>query len=124
MDQGRFKSFAVQTDEPLLTVARYGERKAGRAKRVARAAEGQGSSLWRWVRHEPRLLEFLTEGPGERPHRWSQWGNEMERETERDDLRGSAQRGRPFGREDWGVRMARRLGLESALHPRGRPKRL
>ncbi len=40
--QGRFKSFPVQTDEHFITVARYVERNALRAKLVERAEE------WRW----------------------------------------------------------------------------
>ncbi len=37
--QGRFRSFPVQTDEHFLTVARYVERNALRAKRGQRSAE-------------------------------------------------------------------------------------
>lgn len=121
--QGRFKSFPVQSDEHFLIVARYVERNAVRAKLVARAEQWQWSSLWRWARNDPRLLEFLAEWPVERPHQWLQWVNETERETELEELRCSAQRGRPFGSEDWVARIARRLGLESALRQRGRPKR-
>ena len=120
--QGRFKSFPVQTDEHFLTVARYVERNAVRAKLVARAEEWQWSSLWRWARNDSRLLEFLTEWPVERPPQWLQWVNQTEREAELEDLRCSAQRGRPFGSEDWVARTAKRLGLESALRQRGRPK--
>ncbi len=39
--QGRFKAFPVETDERFLTVARYVERNAVRAKLVARAEEWQ-----------------------------------------------------------------------------------
>ncbi|MDH4083079.1 MAG: hypothetical protein OEV99_01655 [Nitrospira sp.] len=45
--QGRFKSIPVQTDEHLLTVARYVERNALRAKLVRRAEDWKWSSLWR-----------------------------------------------------------------------------
>ena len=41
---GRFKSFVVQTDEHLLTVCRYVERNALRARLVERA------EAWRWSR--------------------------------------------------------------------------
>ena len=88
--QGRFKAFPVQTDEHFLTVARYVERNAVRAKLVARAEEWQRSSLWRWARKDSRLLEFLAEWPVERPTQWLQWVNETERETELEDLRCSA----------------------------------
>src|SRR3989442_8959181 len=40
--QGRFKSFVVQADDHLLTVCRYVERNALRAKLVERAED------WRW----------------------------------------------------------------------------
>ena len=61
--QGRFKSFPVQTDEHVLTVARYVERNALRATLVPRAEYWQWSSVWRrgrpfgeegWVRRMAR----------------------------------------------------------------------
>ena len=122
--QGRFKSFPAQTDEHFLTVARYVERNAVRAKLVKRAEEWQWSSLWRWAHSNPKLLDFLSEWPLERPRRWIQWVNETDKEVELEDLRCSAQRGRPFGGEEWVARIAKRLGLESTLRPRGRPKRM
>jgi putative transposase len=42
LDQGRFKSFSVQSDEHFLTVHRYVERNALRANLVGRAED------WRW----------------------------------------------------------------------------
>jgi putative transposase len=43
--QGRFKSFPVQTDEHFLTVARYVERNALRAKLVKQAKTGDGLTV-------------------------------------------------------------------------------
>ena len=120
--QGRFKSFPVQTDEHFLTVARYVERNAKRAKLVERAEEWRWSSLWRRVQRDPKLVEFLSEWPVERPRGWVKVVNGPDKATELEDLRCSAQRGRPFGGEAWVVRTAKRLGLESTLRPRGRPK--
>jgi putative transposase len=48
--QGRFKSFPIQEDEHLFTVARYVERNALRAKLVEQAEEWQWCSLYRWRR--------------------------------------------------------------------------
>ena len=45
--QARFKSFPVQADEHFLTVCRYVERNALRAKLVKRAADWRWCSLWR-----------------------------------------------------------------------------
>lgn len=121
--QGRFKSFPVQTDEHFLTVARYVERNALRAKLVTRAEKWQWSSLWRREQQDLKLAEFLSVWPVERSRQWVKWVNETERPSQLEDLRCSAQRGKPFGSEVWVVRTARRLGLGSTLRPRGRPKR-
>ena len=120
--QGRFKSFPVQSDEHFLTVARYVERNAKRAKLVERAEEWRWSSLWQRVQRDPKLVEFLGEWPVERPLGWVKLVNGPDKAAELEDLRCSAQRGRPFGGEAWVVRTAKRLGLESTLRPRGRPK--
>ena len=36
---------------------------------------------------------------------------------------GSIQRGNPYGDEAWSDRMVRKLGLETTLRPRGRPRK-
>ena len=108
--QGRFKSFPVQTDEHFLMVARHVERNALRAGLVERAEQWPWSSLWRFVQEDGKSSEILSQWPMERP-------------SELEDLRSSAQRGRPFGSEDWTVKIAKQLGLGSTMNPRGRPKR-
>ena len=37
-------------------------------------------------------------------------------------IRHSVTRGAPFGSEAWAAQIARRLGLEASLRPRGRPR--
>jgi putative transposase len=120
--QGRFKSFPVQTDEHFLTVARYVERNALRAKLVERAEQWRWSSLWRLAHNQPGLSQYLSDWPMERPESWVHFVNEPEKQTELDNLRCSAQRGRPFGGHDWVTRMAKQFGLESTLNARGRPR--
>jgi putative transposase len=44
------------------------------------------------------------------------------RYVERNALRASVHRGAPYGQAKWQERMASRLGLESSLRPRGRPR--
>ena len=39
-----------------------------------------------------------------------------------DDVRQSIARGRPFGSEQWTDKTVKRLGLESTMRPRGRPR--
>lgn len=120
--QGRFKSFPVQTDAHFLTVARYVERNARRAKLVRRAEDWQWSSLWRRAQGAAKLTGWLSAWPMERPRNWVARVNQPETAAELEALRTSVQRGRPFGSETWVLRTAKQLGMESALRPRGRPK--
>ena len=120
--QGRFKSFPVQTDEHFLTVARYVERNALRAKLVDRAEDWQWSSLWRRAQGAAKLTTWLSTWPVERPPDWVARVNRPQTATELEALRLSVQRGRPFGEDGWVRRMAKRFGMESTLRPRGRPK--
>jgi putative transposase len=121
--QGRFKSFPVQTDGHFIAVARYVERNALRVKLVERAEEWRWSSAYRVARQDAKLMEFLSSWPMERPDNWIELVNQPDKISELDDLRSSAQRGRPFGSEDWATHIAKQLGLEVTMHPRGCPKR-
>jgi REP-associated tyrosine transposase len=120
--QGRFKSFPVQTDEHFLTVARYVEQNALRGKLAGRAEEWRWSSLWRRSQGNPKLTAFLSKWPVEQPRQWLAWVNTQESGAQLKALRESVNRGRPFGHATWVTRIAKRLGLESTLRPRGRPK--
>ena len=120
--QGRFKSFPIQADEHFLTVARYVERNALRARMVKRAENWQWSSLWRRTQVDPKLTAWLSDWPIGRPRNWVVRVNRPETGEELEALRVSVQRGRPFGEEAWVKRMAERFGMESTLRPRGRPK--
>ena len=67
--QGRYKSFLIQDDHYLLTVLRYVERNAQRAKLVARAEDWRWSSLhWRSARAAPLTL---SAPPLELPAYWA-----------------------------------------------------
>jgi putative transposase len=122
--QGRFKSFPVAQDDHFLRVCRYVERNAARAGLVRRAEKWQWCSLWQRAQ-EPRPEKWLLSA-------WpvhvaeEDWVHEVNRpqtEAELEALRRSVQRGQPYGEELWAERVARRLGLESTLRPRGRPRK-
>ncbi|OGI51034.1 MAG: hypothetical protein A3B81_05315 [Candidatus Muproteobacteria bacterium RIFCSPHIGHO2_02_FULL_65_16] len=121
--QGRFKSFVVQQDAYLLTVCRYVERNALRAKLVKRAEAWRWSSLWRYQYGDTKAKALLSEWPVDRPRHWVQRVNQPETDAELQSLRGSVNRGSPFGGAVWVKRVVSRLGLESTLRPRGRPRR-
>jgi len=149
--QGRFKAFPIQRDEHLLSVLRYVERNPLRAKLVARAEDWPWSSLGaanhagpaganeagandagadeagadeagaNAGRFDEVLAPPLHAGPLPRPANWSEWVNEAEPPGQLMALRHSVNRGTPWGGADWARRTAARLGIESSLHPRGRP---
>ena len=120
--QGRFKSFPIQDDDHFLTVCRYVERNALRANLVDRAEDWRWGSLFRWVSKpepDPRLLSVW---PMRRTPGWKDRVNAALTKGELEALRKSAKRGAPFGDEKWVTKEAKRLGIESTLRKRGRPR--
>ncbi len=120
--QGRFKSFPVETDEHLYTLLRYVERNALRAGPVKQAEDWPwGSRGFRSKGWEPK--ERLSAWPVAMPADWLSYVNRPQTEAEVEALRKSVNRGTPYGSETWQRRIAGRLGLESTLRPRGRPRK-
>jgi putative transposase len=121
--QGRFKAFPIQHDEHLLTVLRYVERNPLRAAslRIRKAERYPWSSAGA---PPPKVLRpALDAGPVARGRDWLEWVNQPLTAEELAAVRQSIERGSPFGSETWQQRTARRLGLESTLRPRGRPRK-
>jgi len=123
--QGRFKSFPVQQDAHVLRVCRYVERNALRAKLVKRAEQWRWSSAWRRGRkaEERAFLLMPEDWPSKPPRDWLAGLNRAETAEELEALRRSVRRGSPYGEATWQERTAKRLGLESSLRPRGRPRK-
>lgn len=121
--QSRFKSFPIQDDAHFLVVCRYVERNALRADLVKRAEAWEFGSLWRWLQKPEPIPQLLSPWPIRRSRDWAARVNEALTEKEREAVRRSVQRGRPFGDQDWTESLADRLGLWSTIRPRGRPKK-
>jgi putative transposase len=123
--QGRFKAFPIEQDEHLLAVLRYVERNPLRAGLVERAEEWAWSSLaWRRARGANRLRPaILADWPVACPRNWVSLVNRVEKEADLAAVRRSIARGTPYGSDKWTNRTATRLGLESSLRPRGRPRK-
>jgi putative transposase len=78
------------------------------------------ASLPAWQRGSPLLWR------GEiavRDERWLERVNEPLSAADLVRLRHSVSRGQPYGGESWTRETATRLGLESCLRPRGRPRK-
>ena len=121
--QGRFKSFPIQDDEHFLAVCRYVERNALRAGLVPRAEKWRWGSLSRWLANSEMAPTLLTPWPIPRSPDWQSKVNAALSATELAAIRLCVNRGSPFGDEKWTATITGRLGLESTLTPRGRPKK-
>ncbi len=121
--QGRFKAFPIQQDAHMISVLRYVERNPLRAGLVDRAQDWAWSSLrWQGQRARKNAPEFLSDGPVARGPNWCQTVNRAMADAEVQALRTSVNRGTPWGDPKWQKRTAAKLGLESSLRPRGRPR--
>jgi len=118
--QGRFKSFPVESDEHFYAVVRYVERNALRAGLVERAEQWPWGSLQRQTGQGGAFK--LSDWPLPRPSRWTQHVNQPQSKAELEAIRRCLRRGQPYGGEAWTQRTARKLGLQSTLRPRGRPR--
>ncbi len=121
--QGRYKSFPVKTDEYFLQLVRYVERNALRANLVPHAEEWRWSSLWRWHSGSRKQKALLSAWPVSRPRQWQRLVNQPQSDAELEALRGCVVRGQPYGSKPWVERAAKKLGLESTLRARGRPRK-
>jgi putative transposase len=119
--QGRFKSFPAQQDRHLLSVIRYVERNPLRSRLVASAEDWPWSSI-REREGLPGWHGLIVPAPVALPQRWIEYVNAEQAPEELANLRQSSEKGAPFGEASWARGTAERLGLESTLRPRGRPR--
>ena len=96
--QGTYKSFIIQTDGHFLTVLKYVERNAVRAK-LSRIAES-----WRWGSAYRRFgsakeKRLLAEPPVPLPRKYRTWINEPEPAELLEEIRNSVNKAIPYGIE-------------------------
>ena len=120
--QGRYRAFPVEEDDHLLRVLRYVERNPLRAGLVDRAEAWRWSSLWRREHAVADAPWQLHPSPVALPKDWVKRIPAAETAGELEALRRCVDRGTPYGSPTWVQRTAQRLGLQSTLRPRGRPR--
>jgi len=109
--QGRFKSFPIQRDEHLVAVLRYVLQNPVRAGLTKSAREWKWSSVKRNTLVDPCPI--------------AGWDNSIKKPLKLEELkalRECVNRQRPFGTSRWQQEIAMKLGLESTIRPRGRPR--
>ena len=120
--QGRFKSFVIQKDGHLLMVLRYVEGNPVRAGLVKFAKD------WPWSSHRERIdknyNQLIDEIPFELPDEWAKYVDEPLTAKELEIFRKNVTRQSPYGSEEWQVQISKRLGLESTIRSRGRPRKI
>ncbi len=121
--QNRFKAFAIEEDDHLLTVLRYVERNPLRAGLVRRAEDWAWSSLACRLAGGDVAARRLHPWPVAMPTDWLPWVNKAQTAAELEALHRSVARGRPYGSEAWVQAVVQRLGLQSSMRPRGRPRK-
>jgi putative transposase len=120
--QGRYKAFLIQEDHHLLTVMRYVERNALRAKLVERAEDWRwGSLAWRAAPSPPASI---APSPVPLPSYWRHLVNDPQTTAELEAIRTCVNRQRPFGEKDWVTRRSSELGIAQTLKDLGRPRRV
>jgi putative transposase len=118
--QGRYKSFIVQDDTHLITVARYIEGNPVRSALIPRASE------WQWSSHSHRRSNaagFIRDLPVLLPQDWSEYVDKPMTTNELERVRRSVNRQAPFGTPVWQGTIIEALGLSATTNPRGRPRK-
>ncbi len=110
-------------EEHFYGVLRYAERNALRANLVSEAGEWRWSSLWIREHGTKEQRAWLSAWPEPCPPDWRSYVNRAETEAELKALRHSVRRGTPYGSDAWVSATAERLGLQSTLRARGRPRK-
>lgn len=118
--QGRFKSFIVEQESYYLTVIRYIEANALRAKLVKRAEAWLFGSLAERLETQ---RELLNETYMALDDNWTAYVNERLQKNELSKIRNSVNRQAPLGEAKWQLQTAAELGLLSTLNTRGRPRK-
>ena len=126
--EGRFRAFPIQPDQHLLTVLRYVVQNPLRLKEL----KLRKPERWPWssVGTNPRSGEAaglerprIEPGPVDRGRNWLKWVQRPLTAEELALVRHSVVRGTPFGDAKWQKRIVAKLGLESTMRPRGRPRK-
>ena len=120
--QGRYKSFPVQSNWRYLRAMQYIEANPLRAGIAETVADWQWSSFA--LRNKSRMPFALSPGPVSVPKNWPEIVNQAIGGEDAAHLAKCLKRGCPYGENEWTIKTAAELNLESTMRKIGRPKKL
>lgn len=121
--QGRYKSFIVQEDSYFLTLVRYVEKNALKAKLVKKAENWKWSSVWRRESGTIKQKKLLSSWPVTKPTNYIDWLNKPQTQSEEEFIEQSIRRSNPYGSSNWVEKIIKKFNLESTVRSIGRPKK-
>lgn len=121
--QGRYKSFICQNDGHFITLVRYVERNAKKAKLVKNAENWRWSSVWRREKGTLKQKRLLSTWVVAEPKNYIELLNKPISQKEEDALEKSTTKDVPYGNDTWVKKIVKKFGLEQTLRGVGRPKR-
>ncbi len=127
--QGRFRAFPIQPDEHLLIMLRFVEQNPLRLRelRIRKPERWLWSSVGKSSGSKDAaglIRPRIEPGPVSRGRNWLKSVQRPITDVELALARHSVVRGTPFGDPKWQQRIVARLGLESTMRPRGRPRKM
>ncbi len=121
--QGRYKSFLVDSEKYLLTIIKYTERNAVRAKIVRLCEDWRWGSAWRRIYGTAQQKKLLDQTSIGLPSDYVGWINTSEKLDDLNTIRISINKSVPYGSGPWVEKMVLKHHLESTLKSPGRPKK-
>jgi len=121
--QGRYKSFLVDKDNYLISVIKYVERNAVRAKLSHLCESWRWGSAWRRIHGTIEQKKLLDQKSFKLPDNYINWINTRDNQEIINIIRNSVKKGVPYGREKWIDNMVLIHHLESTLKSVGRPRK-
>lgn len=120
--QGRYKSFICQDDHHFLTLVKYVEQNALKAKLVKKAQDWKWSSLWRRENGTKKQKKLLSSWPISKPKDYLSWLNTILPLEGEEIIERSIIKSNPYGEDYWVDNIVKKFGLEQTLRRVGRPK--
>jgi putative transposase len=121
--QGRYKSLPVEMGGPFMTLVRYVERNAKRARLVKKAEDWPWSSVYARLYGDEKQKRLLSRWPVAAPKDYVRWLNHPQPKEEIENIRYALKRSRPYGSESWVSKAVAQFGLENTIRNPWRPQK-